>query len=97
MTDQNRPSKTQMFMQMADVVKYRSTCGRLAVGAIITDREGTTVLAMGYNGNARNLPNGCDSTEPGKCGCIHAEVNVMLKSQNTVLARMFSFMLTLLL
>ena len=34
---------------------------------------------MGYNGNAAGLPNTCDSSEPGKCGCIHAEENAVIK------------------
>jgi dCMP deaminase len=33
---------------------------------------------MGYNGNASGLPNECDSDEPGKCGCIHAEQNAVI-------------------
>lgn len=74
-----RVSRPQMFMQMAHVVLARSTCQRAKVGCVITDAEGTSVLSMGYNGNARGQPNSCDSTEAGKCGCIHAEVNALLK------------------
>lgn len=75
-----RISRAEMFMRMAEVAALRSTCQRNRVGCVITDVEGMTVLAIGYNGNARGLPNKCDSTEPGECGCIHAEVNALIKA-----------------
>lgn len=37
------------------------------------------ILAIGYNGNARGFANTCDSDEPGACGCVHAEVNALIK------------------
>ncbi len=78
-TKPSRVTKSQMFMQMAHVVKSRSTCSRAQVGCVIMDIDGTSILSMGYNGNAKGLPNTCDSSEPGKCGCIHAEINALLK------------------
>ena len=41
--------------------------------------DNTRVLAMGYNGNYAGGPDGCDSVVPGKCGCLHAEINALLK------------------
>ena len=38
------------------------------------------MVAIGYNGNARGFPNRCDSDEAGKCGCIHSEMNALVKS-----------------
>lgn len=67
-------------MQVAHVVAQRSTCRRLNVGCVITNLEGTSIVSMGYNGNARGLPDGCDSAEPGACGCLHAEENALLKA-----------------
>lgn len=75
-----RPSKEEVFLQFAEALARRSTCRRLAVGAVVTDREMLQVLGIGYNGNARGLPNTCDSTEPGACGCLHAEINALLKA-----------------
>lgn len=75
-----RPSRDEMFMQLAHVVAYRSTCQRAHVGAIITNMDGTSIKSMGYNGNARGLPDGCDTTTPGLCGCLHAEENALLKA-----------------
>ncbi len=69
MTD-NRITKSEMFMRMAEVAAIRSSCRRAQVGCVITDMDQLTVVGIGYNGNARGLPNDCDSTEAGACGCI---------------------------
>src|SRR5205823_1745376 len=53
---------------------------RLQVGTVVTDQLLENVLAIGYNGNARGLPNKCDSAVPGNCGCIHSEVNALVKA-----------------
>jgi hypothetical protein len=41
------------------------------------------VLSIGYNGNAKGLRNTCDRREPGNCGCIHSEINALLKLDYT--------------
>lgn len=56
----------------------RSTCRRLKVGTVITSTDFRKVLAVGYNGNASGLPNGCDRDEPGNCGCLHSEENAVI-------------------
>ena len=55
-------------MRMAEELAKRSTCVRLQVGTVVTDQRLENVLAIGYNGNARGLPNKCDSAVPGNCG-----------------------------
>ena len=70
----------EVYMRMAEELAKRSTCARLQVGTVVTDQRLENVLAIGYNGNARGLPNACDSTEPGKCGCLHAEQNSLIKA-----------------
>lgn len=67
-------------MRMAEELAKRSTCTRLQVGTVVTDASLENVVAIGYNGNARGLPNRCDSTVPGSCGCIHSEVNALVKA-----------------
>lgn len=67
-------------MRMAEELAKRSTCARSRVGSVITTGDLTQVLGIGYNGNARGLPNGCDSPEPGKCGCLHSEANALIKA-----------------
>lgn len=74
----------EVYMRMAEELAKRSTCARLQVGTVITDPRLENVLGIGYNGNARGLPNRCDSTVPGQCGCIHSEVNALIKAPGSV-------------
>lgn len=75
-----RPPLFEVYMRMAEELAKRSTCARLQVGTVITDAHLENVVAIGYNGNARGFPNRCDSDEAGKCGCIHSEMNALVKS-----------------
>lgn len=80
-----RPSFEQIYMRLAEAMSERSTCLRtnaegdpMRVGAAIVSTDFRKVLAVGYNGNATGLPNQCDSTEVGSCGCLHAESNAAI-------------------
>lgn len=75
-----RPSFENIYMRLAWLMAERSTCVRLSVGCVITSDDFRRVLAVGYNGNASGLPNTCDSTVPGACGCLHAEENACLNN-----------------
>lgn len=77
-SNQERPTFGQISMSTATMWSLRSTCGRLKVGCVITSVDHRKVYAVGYNGNASGLTNGCDSAEPGKCGCLHAEENAVI-------------------
>lgn len=79
-----RPPMYEVYMRMAEELAKRSTCSRLQVGTVITDAGLEHVLSLGYNGNVRGFPNRCDSTEPGKCGCIHSEQNALVKARGDV-------------
>jgi dCMP deaminase len=70
----------EVYMRMADELAKRSTCARLQVGTVITDKALEHVVALGYNGNARGFPNECDTDTPGACGCIHSEQNAVVKA-----------------
>jgi dCMP deaminase len=78
--DVSRPPLYEVYMRVAEELAKRSTCARLQVGTVLTDARLEHVVAIGYNGNARGFPNRCDSTEAGKCGCIHSEMNALVKS-----------------
>ncbi|HEX9580177.1 MAG TPA: deaminase [Gemmatimonadales bacterium] len=78
--DQSRIPLYEVYMRMAEELAKRSTCARLQVGTVVTDARLENVVAIGYNGNARGLPNRCDSAVPGSCGCIHSEVNALVKA-----------------
>jgi len=41
-------------------------------------------LCLGYNGDHPGGKNQCDSLEPGKCNCIHAEINAITKSTQSL-------------
>jgi dCMP deaminase len=75
-----RPPLYEVYMRMAEELAKRSTCARLQVGTVLTDERLENVVAIGYNGNARGFPNRCDTTEPGRCGCIHSEQNALVKA-----------------
>ncbi|MBO0707230.1 MAG: CMP deaminase [Candidatus Dormibacteraeota bacterium] len=70
----------EVYMRMAEELAKRSTCARNQVGTVITTADLTQVLGIGYNGNARGLPNRCDTDQPGGCGCVHSEANALLKA-----------------
>jgi dCMP deaminase len=75
-----RPPLFEVYMRMAEELAKRSTCRRLSVGTVITDYQLENVVGIGYNGNARGFPNDCDSPTPGACGCIHSEMNALVKA-----------------
>lgn len=74
----DRPSFEQVYMDFAHLISRRSTCIRLQVGTVITTTDFRKVLAVGYNGNASGLPNNCDRSDPGNCGCLHSEENAVI-------------------
>jgi dCMP deaminase len=78
--DVTRPPLYEVYMRMAEELAKRSTCLRLQVGTVLTDGALQNVVAIGYNGNARGFANRCDSATPGKCGCIHSEMNAVVKA-----------------
>jgi len=39
---------------------------------------------IGYNGGPRGGRNSCARTTPGMCGCVHAEVNALVKADARV-------------
>ncbi len=73
-----RPKFESIYMKLAFHLAERSTCVRLQVGTVVTSTDYRRVLAVGYNGNATGLHNGCDRTEPGNCGCLHSEENAVI-------------------
>lgn len=79
-----RPSKEQVFMNVAKAWAERSTCSsRIAVGAVLVNQH-NQVIASGYNGSASGQPHcdecGCDFDESGHCQrSIHAEENAILQ------------------
>jgi len=63
-----RPAWDEYFMEMAEVVRKRSTCLRRAVGAVIV--LDNRIMATGYNG----VPVGIEHCDVR--GCLREELNV---------------------
>ncbi|MBC7658378.1 MAG: hypothetical protein H7249_01575 [Chitinophagaceae bacterium] len=78
-------------MDLAFSLARRSTCHRLNVGTVITSTDFRKVLAVGYNGNATGLPNGCDRDEAGNCGCLHSEENAVINCDSPRTIEKFAF------
>ena len=79
-TPKPRISFEEIYMKLAFELAKRSTCLRLQVGCVIVSHNYSYVYGIGYNGNAKGFSNSCDSPEPGNCGCLHAEENALLKT-----------------
>jgi len=91
-----RPSWDEYFMEIADLVRTRSTCVRRQVGAVIVKDK--RILATGYNG----APMGCKhctdigcmreklSIPSGErhelCRAIHAEQNAIVQAAHSGVA-----------
>lgn len=57
-----------------------SKCSERGVAAIITDAALTQVHSIGINGGPKSLVDCMCNTE-GKYGCLHAEINCLIKNQ----------------
>lgn len=76
----DRPSVNRMLLDMARVTASRSTCSRLAVGAVIA-YDGR-VLSTGYNGAPSGLTH-CrhDPGDDSRCTIsVHAEANAIVQA-----------------
>ena len=74
---QDRPSWDEYFMQVANVVKSRSTCLSSAKGAVLVN--GRQIVSTGYNGT----PAGTKHCDEGGCARCLAVKEGRLKSGRT--------------
>ena len=86
----NRPDWDEYFMEIAEVIKKRSTCLRRQVGAVIVKDK--RILATGYNGVPSGIEHcaerGCMRDRLGVpsgerhelCRGIHAEQNAIVQA-----------------
>ena len=83
--DFDRPGWVKWFMRQAYVIAERGSCRRKKVGAIVVRDHDHRVVAGGYNGAPRGMPNcldaGCDVRSiDGRDSCVrtlHAESNAI--------------------
>lgn len=79
---EERISKDEYFLRMAEVVAKRGTCLRLRVGSVLV-KDGM-VLSTGYNGAPRGLPHctevGCRVINGHCVRAIHSEENTIIQA-----------------
>lgn len=59
-----------------------SKCQERKVAAVITDEQMTQVYSIGINGGPKGLAD-CMCSLPGKYGCVHAEINALIKCRSS--------------
>lgn len=78
-----RPSWSEYFMRMAEVVASRASCPRATCGTVLVD-ENNRVIGTGYNGapsgNDTCLEAGCVVIENHCVRSIHSELNAILNA-----------------
>lgn len=85
----SRPSMEKTYLMFAAIISERSTCIRLKTGTVITSIDMRRIFSIGYNGTPHGMSHDCTSKE-GTCGCLHAEINALLKKNTAEEGIMFS-------
>lgn len=67
------------YMEVLRTIQSLSTCKRHPCAALVMPTDFSDILAIGYNGPSRTDRNDACTGVQGSCGCIHAEVNALLK------------------
>lgn len=70
--------KVAVFANFAHELAQLSKCEERKVAAIITDKAMTQVYSIGVNGGPKGLVD-CMCKLGGKYGCVHAEINALVK------------------
>lgn len=72
--------RLKVFKEFTQNLATLSKCQERKVAAIITDKDLTQVYSIGLNGGPRGLAN-CLCVVDGKYGCVHAEINCLVKNK----------------
>lgn len=67
-----------VFANFAIDLAKLSKCDERKVAAIITDKDLSQIYSIGLNGGPKGLVD-CMCSLPGKYGCVHAEINALIK------------------
>ena len=73
--------RREVFKKFALDLSALSKCSEKHVAAVITDKALTQVFSIGLNGGPKGLAH-CMCNLDGKYGCIHAEVNALIKCRS---------------
>lgn len=71
-----------VFEEFTKSLATLSKCCERKVAAIIVDKDLTQVYSIGINGGPKGLME-CMCNTDGKYGCIHAEINALVKCTDT--------------
>lgn len=74
-------TRLQVFADFVDNLSKLSKCKEKQVAAVITDKDMMQVYSIGLNGGARGLDD-CLCETTGKYGCVHAEINALIKCRS---------------
>lgn len=74
-------TKLQVFANFVDNLSKLSKCKEKQVAAVITDKDMMQVYSIGLNGGAKGLDD-CLCETNGKYGCVHAEINALIKCRS---------------
>ena len=75
--------RAKVFKEFTLNLATLSKCSERAVAALITDRELSQVYSIGINGGPKGLQD-CLCNSDGKYGCMHAEINALIKCNTSV-------------
>lgn len=78
----NEETRLKVFKHFTQNLATLSKCSELHVAAIITDKNLTQVYSVGVNGGPKGLAD-CMCKIDGKYGCVHAEINALIKCNST--------------
>jgi len=74
-------NRLTVFARFAKDLAALSKCTERKVAAIITDKDLTQIYSIGLNGGPKGLVD-CMCKIDGKYGCVHAEINALVKCNN---------------
>ena len=81
MDNRSRLERLQVFATFARNLAELSKCQERKVAAIITDKDMSQVYSIGLNGGPKGLVD-CMCAIGSKYGCVHAEVNALIKCRS---------------
>lgn len=74
----SQQDRMEVFKDFTTNLATLSKCCERKVAAIITDKDLTQVYSIGLNGGPKGLVD-CMCKIDGKYGCVHAEINALIK------------------
>lgn len=77
----NPDKRLKVFKSFTKELASLSKCSERGVAAIITDKNLSQVYSIGVNGGPKGLVD-CMCNIDGKYGCVHAEINALVKCRS---------------